>query len=372
MNVRRTLLIIIPLILIGLTVYYFTDIVAYILISWVLSMVGQPIMKFLTNLKIYKFKIGRSLAAVITLFAIIILFFGLSFIFIPLIIEQANNLAQVEYEAIFATLEEPLDKLSTKLSEWGFVGEESVTFADFSQTLGEYFKPSMMTNIFSSIFGIATNLLIGIFSIVFITFFFLRESNLFNNLILAMVPNKYEEITLKVIEDITTMLRKYFGGVLLQITIITTVVSIALSFLGVQNALLIGFFAALINVIPYVGPIIGAVFAAFIVISSNVNADFYLVVMPLLIKVVCVFAGMQMLDNFVLQPVIYSQSVQAHPLEIFILILVAAKLGGILGMILAIPVYTILRVIAAQFLSKWKIVQKITRSGPDEHTTQVT
>jgi predicted PurR-regulated permease PerM len=107
-------------------------------------------------------------------------------------------------------------------------------------------------------------------------------------------------------------------------------------------------------------------FAAFIVVSSNVNSDFYDVLMPLLIKVAAVFAGMQMLDNFILQPFIYSKSVQAHPLEIFILILVAAKIGGILGMILAIPMYTVFRVIAGQFLSHWKIVQKITRKEPDD------
>ncbi len=365
MKLRRTFLILIPIILIGLTVYYFTDIVAYILISWVLSMVGQPIMKFLTGVKVYKFTIGRTFSAIITILLMFLVFFGLSFIFIPLIIEQANNLAQVEYEAIFSTLEVPLNRLQDKLAEWGFVGE-SVTFSDFSSTFGEYFKPGMMTNIFSSIFGIATNFLIGLFSIVFITFFFLREANLFNNLILALVPDGYEKITLQVIEDITTMLRKYFGGILLQITIITTVVSIALSLLGVGNALLIGFFAALINVIPYVGPLIGAIFAAFIVVSSNVNSDFYDVLMPLLIKVAAVFAGMQMLDNFILQPFIYSKSVQAHPLEIFILILVAAKIGGILGMILAIPMYTVFRVIAGQFLSHWKIVQKITRKEPDD------
>ncbi len=365
MNLRRTLLIVIPIILIGLTIYYFTDIVAYILISWVLSMVGQPIMKFLTGLKIKKFTLGRTVCAILTLVLMFIVFFGLSFIFIPLIIEQANNLASVEYEMIFKTLEQPLNNFKDMLADWGFVGE-SMTFKDFSSTISAYFNPGMLTDVFSSIFGIATNFMIGLFSIVFITFFFLREANLFNNLILAMVPNGYEETTLKVIEDITSMLRKYFGGVLLQITIITTLVSVALSLLGVGNALLIGFFAALINVIPYVGPLIGAIFAAFIVISSNVNSDFYEVLMPLLIKVAAVFAGMQMIDNFFLQPFIYSKSVQAHPLEIFILILVAAKIGGILGMILAIPMYTIFRVIAGKFLSHWKIVRKITRTEPED------
>ncbi len=361
MNFRRTILILLPLLLIGLIVYYFTDVVAYVLISWVLSMVGQPIMKFLTGLKIKNFQLGRTFSAIVTLFIFVVIFLGLSFIFIPMIVEQANNLSQVRYESIFSALQEPLQRVNNQLAEWGLVSQEEISFADFRDTFANYFKPGVIGNFVGSVFSVASSFMIGIFSILFITFFFLKESNLFNNFILALVPNKYEKETLQVIEDISSMLRNYFGGILLQMTIITILVSTALALLGVQNALLIGFFAALINVIPYVGPLIGAIFAMFSTVSTNLNVDFYEVLMPLLIKVVVVFAGMQAVDNFVLQPFIYSKSVKAHPLEIFILILAAAKIGGILGMILAIPAYTVLRVIAAAFLDQWKIVQKITQ-----------
>jgi predicted PurR-regulated permease PerM len=122
----------------------------------------------------------------------------------------------------------------------------------------------------------------------------------------------------------------------------------------------LAFFAALINVIPYLGPLIGAAFGIIITISSNLDLDFYTQMLPLLSKVVIVFAGMQMLDNFLLQPWIFSNSVLAHPLEIFIVILMGAQINGIIGMVLAIPVYTVLRVIARSFLSEFKIVQKIT------------
>lgn len=349
------------MVLIAVIVYYFTDVVAYVLISWVLSMVGQPIMKFLTGLNFKNFKLGRPISAIITIFIFVVVFVGLSFLFIPMIVEQANNLSQIRYESIFSALQEPMQRINNQLAEWGLVSEGEVSFSDFKDTFANYFKPGLIGNLVGSVFGVASSFMIGIFSIVFITFFFLKESNLFNNFILALVPNKYEKDTLQVIEDISAMLRNYFGGILLQMTIITIIVSTALALLGVPNALLIGFFAALINVIPYVGPLIGAIFAMFITISANVNADFYEVLLPLLTKVAIVFAGMQAVDNFVLQPFIYSKSVKAHPLEIFILILVAAKIGGVLGMILAIPTYTVIRVIAAAFLDQWKIVQKITQ-----------
>ena len=371
MNWKRTALIVIPILLVGLVVYYFTDIVACVLISWVLSMIGQPIMKFLTRIRIQNFQVGRTLAAMLTIVLYFIIFMGLSLIFVPMLIQQANNLSQVEYESIFLALQEPLQNLNDQLATWGIATEGDLSFTAFRDTVAGYFQPAMIGNFVGSIFGLATNFLIGLFSIVFITFFFLKESNLFDNGILSLVPTEYERDTLRVIDRITNLLRNYFGGILLQMTIITTLVSVLLGLLGVENALLIGSFAALINVIPYVGPMIGAIFGMFITVSSNLDADFYQFLLPLLLKVAVVFAFMQLIDNFVLQPFIYSKSVKAHPLEIFLLILVAAKIGGIAGMILAIPTYTVIRVIAATFLNHWKIVQRIT-SGMREKSAENT
>lgn len=213
---------------------------------------------------------------------------------------------------------------------------------------------------FTSIISLAGNLLIGIFSIIFITFFFLRDNDILTNFIVLILPNIYEARIREAVEDITEMLSRYFTGILIQISLITIFVSIGLSILGVKNALLIAIFAALINVIPYLGPLIGAAFGVLITISSNLDLSFYSEMLPLIGKVVFVFGCMQMLDNFLLQPFIFSNSVKAHPLEIFLIILVGAQLAGIPGMILAIPTYTVVRVIAKIFLSKYRLVKKIT------------
>jgi len=163
------------------------------------------------------------------------------------------------------------------------------------------------------------------------------------------------------INETSRLLIRYFTGVLGQMTVITIFVSVVLSVLGVKNALLIGFFAALMNVIPYIGPIIGAGFALIITISSNLDVSFYDEMVPLISKVVITFVIMQVLDNFILQPNIFSKSVKAHPLEIFLVVLIGAQLGGVGGMVLAIPVYTVLRVIGKVFLSEFKVVQSITK-----------
>jgi predicted PurR-regulated permease PerM len=196
----------------------------------------------------------------------------------------------------------------------------------------------------------------------------LKEQGLFNTILSGVLPDKHEKNVFQAVSESSTMLIRYFIGVLAQVTTITIFVTITLSILGVKNALLIGFFAALMNIIPYVGPIIGAVFASVITISSNLELPFYPVagadqpaLMYLLIKVFIVFGIMQLLDNFILQPNIFSKSVKAHPLEIFIIVLAGANIGGVVGMVLAIPAYTVVRVIAKVFLSEFKVVQSLTK-----------
>ena len=155
------------------------------------------------------------------------------------------------------------------------------------------------------------------------------------------------------------MLARYFSGLLTQIGAFTMICSVFLWMLGVPNALLIGSFGGILNVIPYLGPILGIIFGCFITTSSHLDMEFALV-LPLLLKVTGAFLGTQMIDGTVLGPLIFSKSVQAHPLEIFIVTLVAAKLDGIVGMVIGIPVYTWLRVVARVFFSEFKVVQRLT------------
>jgi len=362
-NASRYLALAFSILIVGGIFYYFSDIVAFILISWVLSLIGQPFMRFFQKrIKLGRFQAGPTTSAVLTLLCFFIIGIVLVLMFVPLVVEQARNLAGVDYDTIAKTLEVPLSQLNVWLVDLGLLETGQSASSEIQQGLKNWVEPARIGNFFSSLLGIAGNLVFATFSIVFITFFFLKERTLFGNFIEAIVPVKHESHISNALDDITNLLTRYFGGILIQVTTITLFVSISLGVLGVKNALLIGFFAAIINVIPYLGPLIGAIFGVIITVSSNLDLTFYDQMLPLLIKVVSVFAAMQMLDNFLLQPFIFSNSVLAHPLEIFIVILIGAKLNGITGMILAIPVYTIVRVIAKVFLSEYKIVQKLTGS----------
>jgi predicted PurR-regulated permease PerM len=421
---KRYLLALFPLFIVGIIFYYFSDIITYVVLAWVLSMVGAPIVRLL------KRWVGRTFAALITLFVFVLGMTLLVYVFVPPLVTQARNLAGVDYDNVIKGLEEPIKDWETWLIEKGLIDdpEESTLpppvekveqeplvitrsihldsiissrgdtipntnisltiniqnpdetnkksqslevkhtdgfFDRVKKSLYSFINPSIIPQLLTSVVGWVGNLLVTIMSVLFIAFFFLREQGLFNNILASFVPNEYEDRTIHAVGETSRLLIRYFTGILVQIIFITIFVSIVLSLMGIKNALLIGFFAALMNVIPYIGPIIGATFGVIITLSSNLGIPFYNEMLPMLIKVVVVFGIMQLLDNFILQPNIFSKSVKAHPLEIFIVVLIGAKLGGIPGMVLAIPIYTVLRVIARVFLSEFKVVQKITRSMDD-------
>lgn len=353
----------------ALFVYFFSNIVVYVAVSWVLSLILEPLVRFFhKHLKIRKFQIGITFCAIL---AMLVFFAGLSLIillFVPLIIQQANNLAAVDYQAVAAALQEPLAHLQAWLVSKGFVEPEPSLDIQLQEALrsSEYFQPGNIGGFFSSLVSATGSVLAGFFSVVFITFFFLQDETMLPDFMVGILPNEYEERIRHAFYETDRMLTRYFNGVLLQVSVLTVFLWLVLRILGIENALLIAFFGALVNLIPYVGPFIGAVFGLFITVSSHLELSFYTEMLPMLLKVLGAFIVMQWLDNYFLQPFIFSKSVKAHPLEIFIVILMGATISGVLGMVLAIPVYTVLRVIARTFWSRLRIVQTLTEGMEEE------
>jgi predicted PurR-regulated permease PerM len=360
-NLNKPLIIFVSLLLVGFLLWYFQLIVGYVIISWVLSMLGQPIMRFIQRLKFKRFQIHDGLAAGLTLASFFVIMIVLVALFVPMFLTQVNTLTEVDYQAIGESLEEPINRLNERLHRYGLLKPDEPSPIEKLQEESVDLISSMASSIFGSVLDVTSAFFINLFSITFITFFFLKEENLMKGFFSALMPEEQEAKIVEAISDIQHLLQRYFIGIILQITTITLIVTVGLTILGIKNALLIGLFAGLVNVIPYLGPLIGGAFGMFIVTTSNLDAAFYTELLPLLLKVVAVFSIVQLTDNFVLQPLIYSSSVKAHPLEIFIIILVGATVYGVIGMILAVPAYTVLRVIARTFLMQFKVVQKMTK-----------
>lgn len=360
-NSSRYIIILITLAIVGSVLWYLRSIVGYLLISWVLSLLGQPFFRLYKKIKIGKFQVGRNIAAGMTILSFLIIISLLVALFVPMILTQARTISEVDFAAVWQSLEEPIEQTNQRMIDAGLLDPSKPSPIESLQTDVTNQAGDMISNVFGSVLSITSSLIIGLFSLVFMTFFFLREEGLMQTFLSAFVPNELEQKLFKALADIQNLLTRYFIGILGQITIITIVVTLGLSILGIENALLIAFFAALVNVIPYLGPLIGATFGVFIAITSNLEMDFYSQMLPMIGKVMFVFFIMQTLDNFVLQPAIFSTSVKAHPLEIFIIILIGAKIYGIVGMVLAIPTYTVIRVIAQTFLIQFKVVQRMTQ-----------
>jgi len=343
---------------------YFSKIVFYILISGVLAFIGRPLVRYLEIIKFKKFRIPNALAAfitLITLLAIVISFFRF---IIPLLINELETLSQVDFSTLLGSLEEPLARLSK------LFGNESVTlknrtfFDVLNENLGDKIDFSRFSDVFGFIAGIIGELFVAFFSISFITFFFLKEESLFRDGILMIVPTDMEEKVGHILNSITWLLRRYFIGLIFEILMVGILDTIGLNLVGFEfnHAVVIGLFCALFNVIPYLGPLIGAVFGLLVGLALNINADLMNYTLPLLGLMALVFFLVKGIDDVLFQPLIYSSSVKAHPLEIFLVILAAGSMAGVLGMMLAIPGYTILRVIAREFFVNLKIVKKLTEN----------
>lgn len=176
-----------------------------------------------------------------------------------------------------------------------------------------------------------------------------------------LIPNSHEDQILNSLEKINHLLSRYFIGLLLQLFIVFLLYLIVLFIFGVPNALVIAFLCAVLNIIPYIGPLIASVLAAILTMLSNLGSDFQSEILPTTIYVLVGFWIVQIIDNNLSQPIIFSKSVSSHPLEIFLVILIAGFLFGILGMIVAVPLYTIIKVIGKEFFPENKIIQLLTK-----------
>lgn len=325
----------------------------YLVVAAIISLIGRPIVLFLKN----KLKFNNLLAASFSLLVLVGVLFGIISLFIPLVIQQGENLSLLNVDE----LEYKLEKLMNEISL--FFNLDPTNIAQYSSLKNIINTDNLgaIPEFLNHLLSILGSFTIGLFSVTFISFFLLKDSHILESAILVFVNDKSEGRLKKSFEKIKNLLSRYFLGLLLQISILLVMYSIILLIFGIKNAIVIAFLCGLLNLIPYIGPLIGAVLMMFLTMTSNVEADFSAVILPKTIYVMIGFFIGQLIDNFFSQPFIFSNSVKSHPLEIFIVILAGGTLMGTTGMIVAIPLYTALKVIFKTFMSENKIVRSLTQ-----------
>lgn len=341
-------------------VWYFSDIVAYILVATFLSLIGSPMVKRLDKVKIGRKKLPHSLSAAITLIGMFATAAVFLVLIVPLIVSQVNVVSSIDVNNLTDYFRTSMSGFYEFLVQYNVVHPHASFTEYLQQQLADLVDVVKFTNLFANLVSGTGSVLMGVFIIIFLTYYFLLDDNLMKKFVLILTPEKYADNLENAMHDSKLLLVRYFHGVMIEVGIMMTIEATGLLIFGVPNAILIGFLGGLMNIIPYLGPVIGGIIGVILASLSVLHMGDYDSLMMTIVTVLAVFAGANMIDNFVLQPQIYSKSVKAHPVEIFLVIIMGGKIAGIAGMILAIPTYTIIKVTARQFMQRMKLVKFLT------------
>jgi len=330
------------------------EIFVYFIVAVILTLMLNPLIQFMKK----KLKLKNILAVFLSFLILFFIIFGLIMMIVPLISSQSKSLALLNPESIQRNLLLTYNNLQTFLLTKGIDLSHLVSVNDIFSKIDFNIIPSILNGFvgFLSSFGI------GLVSVLFITFFFLKDLPNFIAGFKSILPEKQKDKILLSLEKINHLLSRYFLGLLAQLLIVFVLNYIVLLIVGVDHAFTIAFICALFNLIPYLGPLIGMIFATILTMISHIGLDFQSEILAKTIGVLIGFMIVQAIDNNLSQPFIFSNSVNSHPLEIFIITIISGLLMGIIGMIIAVPLYTIIKVFAKEFYPENKIVWLITRN----------
>ena len=364
----RTVQKLVILALILYVLYLLQILLIYIAIAIVISLLGYPVVSTLEA----RLRLNNTLAVLLTIILFLCIILGVFALCIPLINQQGKNLALLDLSNLEKNIILVLQNLSLYFGsfypEWlqSMLSETERTEgkSNLTDTVSSFLQKidlAAIPRFFSGFLGALSQFIIAIFSIAFISFFLLKDAKMLERVFFIVVGKAQEDHWLNSLEKIKLLLSRYFLGLLLQIAILFVIYSSLLFIFGIPNAIALAFLCALLNLIPYLGPVISGLLMLLATMTSDLNADFSTIVLSKTLYVMLGFFAAQMIDNFFSQPYIFSNSVRSHPLEIFIIILTVGMLFGILGLIAAVPVYTTLKVVLKEFFAEHRIVKSLTR-----------
>ena len=348
--------------------WYLRSVLVYAILAAVVSLICRPSMSTLGRIRIKKKPLPPALNAVCSLLFVVSIFLFIVTQIIPvasnIVHTIIDNLASSDYSL-------PVDSFRLFVADINSWMRENFTSLgpDFriEAVLGKFLGSTMTSFSVSSVVEHLASFLtaagVGIFSVVFISFFFIKDPSLFGRIVSSFVPDDMENNVVETISDIEYLLSRYFTGLMIEVLGVALLNLLGLwtfTGIGFSAALGIAFITGLMNVIPYVGPLVGGLIGTVLAVvlkfsAGPVSMNFW----GFILVVIVIFVLTQLIDNFLYQPLIYSASIKASPLEIFFVMLVAGNVAGMVGMLVAIPAYTVVRVVASRFYMKYKPVRRL-------------
>ena len=348
--------------------WYFRSVLLYIVLAAVLSLLSKPVMKFLSGIRIKGRQLPHWLAAVLSLGLIMLVFLFIFVQIIPIVVSIVQkitvNLAASDYSLPVAAFTSFVDGANAWLiSHLPQLGPDFRVENSIGKFISSVFDLNSIPGLIESVASVFVSIGVTIFSVVFISFFFTKDPMLFRKIVGSMVPDSIEAKVIDAIGDIEHLLSRYFVGLLIEVLGVALLNFLGLwafARIGFNAAVSIAFITGIMNIIPYVGPLVGTVLGTILATvlkfsAVGVEVHFWAFIALLL----AIFIVTQLVDNFLFQPLIYSTSIKASPLEIFIVLLIAGNLAGVFGMLVAIPAYTVARVIAVHFFSNVKAIKRL-------------
>ncbi len=186
-----------------------------------------------------------------------------------------------------------------------------------------------------------------VFMIPFISFFILKDKNLFSKMFNSFIPNKFFELYITITHKISELVSSFLRALVIEIIIVGVLTALVLSIIGVNYAILIGLLAGFANMVPYFGPFFGVVFAlsSIVLTGQDLSMGLY---------VIFGMWGVQVLDNNIVYPIVIGKSTNIHPLYVFLTVVAGGYLFGVLGMILSVPIVYIVSEISKELYSSLK------------------
>lgn len=329
-------------------------VIIYVAIALVMTIIGYPMVAKLKA----RFKFPNWLATLTVMTGFVgalVAFIGMC---IPLLIAQGENLSLLNLADIEAKIYQLYDQTAAYLTTHHIDISRTFNREQLFSQIDFQFIP----NFINSLIGVVSSFGVGLASVLFILFFFLKDKASYSKHFIALLPESNRETWLTAIRKSIELLSRYFTGLILQLTVMFVLYLIVLLIFDIPNAFIIAFICAVLNIVPYIGPLIGAVLAGILTMISHINLDFQTEVLPVTLYVMIGFWIAQLIDNNLTGPLIFSNSVKSHPLEIFLVILIAGNMSGIIAMIIAVPLYTTLKVVLKEFFPENKFIQLLTRS----------
>lgn len=351
----------------GTICWYFRNLIIYVVLAAVMAMLARPFFVLITRPTIKGRHVPSWLAAVLSILVILCCVLGLVTLVVPVVSSVVGDISKANIGDMAQAATVPLKSLNELIiRSFPQVGSdfriESFALSQLNRILDVPHLSSVLGSVASAIGSIG----VGLFSMIFISFFFIRSPRLFINLVTAFVPDRYEKQVIESLNEIGVLVSRYFTGLfceVLGVALVNFLGMFIIARLGFKYSIGIAFITGIFNVIPYVGPMIGGIIGVVLALTVKYVCAASLgaaVSFPVFVAMlVAIFVVTQMIDNYLFQPFIYSNSIKAHPLEIFLVFLAAGQMGGMLGMLVAIPAYTVARVFALKFLGNFKPVRRL-------------